>query len=401
MRFFLFITLAAGCVSSSKQGPPDPVDLQMNDLSVMLPLPKTQVELDAMMLPTSPAVGGTLLPKAMFDQAQIGLDFDSLHAVAFRFDPCFGQLGAITDSGACQNQLRIVWQPLFVSMVDGTTTTTSAADSGVHAFYSITRDQLIAAVDEMVAARQADGIDYDLGPLAPHPTITSEGLNGPLAQKLFQIVEKYAGGSELVRVTTFQIEAFDLTGVGNAPIVGAGEFWGFQSFDVKNGAIQPRNIPTLPTGSANNMSLSAGVNPLEANGSPATTSVDSIATLESMTKATAATTADRELELGAALRIENPHTNSPDTIDCASCHLAQPARTMVAEQLGLSEIGDANRFVPDSSIPQADLAQTTMLDTNGILNIHAFSYRDINPMINQRVINETAANLTYIKTLLQ
>ena len=396
MRFPIFALLAVGCVSPSKKGPPDSVDLQMNDLSVMLPLPKTQADLDAMMAPTSPGVGGVLLPQATFDQAQIGLDSTSLRAVAFRFDPCFGQLGEITDPSSCQNQLRIVWQPLFVSDVGGTTTTT-AADSGVHAFYSISRDQLIAAVDEMVAAREADGIDFDLGPLAPHPTITSEGLSGPLAQKLFQIVEKYAGASELVRMTAFQIELLD---AGQAPFAGGGDFWGFQSFDITAGTVVPRAIATLPANSNNRMSLSASVNPLESSGSPATTSIDNIATLESMTNATAATLDARKLAFDAALRIENPHTNSPDTIDCASCHLAMPARTMVGEQLGLTETGDANQFVPDSSIPAADLALTTQLDSNGILNIHAFSYRDINPMINQRVINETAANLAYLKTLL-
>jgi hypothetical protein len=396
MRFPIFTLLAVGCVSPSKKGPPDSVDLQMNDLSVMLPLPKTQADVDVMMAPTSPGVGGVLLPEATFDQAQIGLDYTSLHAVAFRFDPCFGQLGEITDSSNCQNQLRIVWQPLFVNDA-GSASTTSAADSGLHAFYSISREQLIDAVDEMVAAREADGIDFDLGPLAPHPTITSEGLSGPLAQKLFQIVEKYAGGSELVRMTSFQIEAFDLQ---QAPIVGGGDFWGFQSFDVTAGTVKPRPIATLSGDADNRMSLSASVNPLESSGSPATTSLDTIATLESMTKATAATLDARKLAFDAALRIESPHTNSPDTIDCASCHLAMPARTMVGDQLGLTETGDANQFVPDSSIPVADLALTTTLDTNGILNIHAFSYRDINPMINQRVINETAANLAYLKTLL-
>jgi hypothetical protein len=396
MRFPIFTLLVVGCVSPSKKGPPHPVDLQMNDLSVMLPLPKTQADVDAMMAPTSPGVGGVLLPEATFDQAQIGLDYTSLHAVAFRFDPCFGQLGEITDSSNCQNQLRIVWQPLFVSGVGGTTTTT-AADSGVHAFYSISREQLVAAVDEMVAAREADGIDFDLGPLAPHPTITSEGLRGPLAQKLFQIVEKYAGGSELVRMTSFQIEFFD---GAPAPFVGGGDFWGFQSFDVSGGTTTPRAIATLSGDSNNRMSLSASVNPLESSGSPATTSIDNIATLESMTNATAATLDARKVAFDAALRIENPHTNSPDTIDCASCHLAMPARTMVGEQLGLTETGDANQFLPDSSIPTADLALTTALDANGILNIHAFSYRDVNPMINQRVINETAANLAYLRPLL-
>ena len=68
----------------------------------------------------------------------------------------------------------------------------------------------------------------------------------------------------------------------------------------------------------------------------------------------------------------------------------------------MTTVGDANAFVPDASIPVADLAQTTQLvGTDGVLNIHAFSYRTSAAMINQRVINETAANLAYIATLLQ
>jgi len=76
--------------------------------------------------------------------------------------------------------------------------------------------------------------------------------------------------------------------------------------------------------------------------------------------------------------------------------------TRIGEALGMTTVGDANAFVPDASIPVADLAQTTQLvGTDGVLNIHAFSYRTSAAMINQRVINETAANLAYIATLLQ
>ncbi len=390
----LFVILVAGCTSpSSPKTPPGSVDLQMNDLSVMLPLPQTQAEIDAMLTPMSPAVGGALLPQATLAAAQVGIDSTQLHAVAFRFDPCFGQLGAITDPSTCDNQLRVVFQPIFVG-TDGDITT--AADQAVHAFYSITRDQLIAAVDEMVAAREDDGIDYDLGPLAPHPVVASEGLDGALAQKLFAIVTRYAGGSELERMTAFEVELV----AGGEPVVGPGEFWQFESFDIASGAATPRPIATLP-GDVNTMTLSAAVDPLESSGSPSTTSTDNLAVVESMTMASAATTAERRTAFDAALRVLNPHDNSPDTIDCASCHLAQPAVTLVGVPLGMTVTGDSAAFVASPGIPLADLAQTTQLDSDGVLNIHAFSYRNADPMINQRVINETAANLAYLETVLR
>jgi hypothetical protein len=394
MRSPILFILVAGCTSRSGKSPPDSVDLQVNDLSVLLPLPQTQAGLDAMLTPMSPALGGALLPEATFAAAQVSIDYTQLHAVAFRFDPCFGQLGAITDPSTCNNQLRVVFQPVFAGIDGGIATT---ADQAVHAFYSITRDQLIEAVDEMVAAREGDGIDYDLGPLAPHPIIATEGLDGALAQKLLAIVTRYAGGSELARMTAFEVEEI---ADGSQPIIGDGEFWELQSFDVAAGAVTPRSIATIP-GDVNTMSLSAGVNPLESSGSPATTSADNIAVLESMTTASAATTTARQTAFDAALRVLNPHDNSPDTIDCASCHLAQPALTMVGEPLGMTATGDSAAFVADPSIPLADLAQTTQLVSSGVLNIHAFSYRDSDPMINQRVINETAANLAYLETLLR
>jgi hypothetical protein len=150
------------------------------------------------------------------------------------------------------------------------------------------------------------------------------------------------------------------------------------------------------------MGLSAAVNPLEATLSPETTSTDDLDLLASYSQAMAATPAALDSAFGAALRIENPHDNSPDTIDCGSCHMAQPAIQLVGAPLGMSASGNSDAFVPASSIPTADLAQTTTLvGSDDVLNIHAFSYRTTSPMINQRVINETAANLAYISTLLQ
>ena len=81
--------------------------------------------------------------------------------------------------------------------------------------------------------------------------------------------------------------------------------------------------------------------------------------------------------------------------------MAQPSRELVGHALGLMEAGNANRFAADPSIPAADLLPTThLIGGDGGLNIHAFSYRGADPMINQRVINETAANLAYLNATL-
>ena len=77
--------------------------------------------------------------------------------------------------------------------------------------------------------------------------------------------------------------------------------------------------------------------------------------------------------------------------------MAEPARRLVGEPLfALSSTGDPNAFTAPS-IAAANLVTTTALvDTDTILDIHAFSYRGTSPMINQRVVNETAANLAYL-----
>jgi hypothetical protein len=80
--------------------------------------------------------------------------------------------------------------------------------------------------------------------------------------------------------------------------------------------------------------------------------------------------------------------------------MAQPVRDLVGPSFGLSAAGNANVFAADTTIPSADLQQTThLIDADNRLNVHAFSYRHADPMINQRVINDTAASLALVAQL--
>jgi hypothetical protein len=226
-----------------------------------------------------------------------------------------------------------------------------------------------------------------------------EGLQGATAQAFEQIITQYAGSADLIRFTSFTVE--DL--VANSPTdePDGGDFWNFDSFTVTDGSATPRQIATLPA-QTTEMGLFVESNPLATTFSPATTSQDDIAVLATYSDAMMATQAALGSAFDSALRIENPHDNSPDTIDCGSCHMSPPAIQLVGNALGMTASGNANAFVPDASIPTADLAQTTQfVGSDGIMNIHAFSYRETSPMINQRVINETAANLAYVASQLE
>lgn len=235
-----------------------------------------------------------------------------------------------------------------------------------------------------------------MGGLAPHPIVVRKGLVGALATRLRAVILTYAGASNLVRFTQFR--SASLSAPPPAGTTGESRFWNFHGFDVGNGTT-PIEVPTLPVGTLNQNLISMGTMPLHSNIQPATGSPDDMPILAYYPSAQQASVADLQSAYDAALRIENPGFHSSNTIDCASCHLAQPARQLVGEQhFGLSAAGDSNAFTADPSIPPADtVSVTSVLDGDG-LNLHAFSYRDSRPMINQRVVNETAAFLVYVNT---
>jgi hypothetical protein len=272
----------------------------------------------------------------------------------------------------------------------------TALDAAVHVFYELSREQLLAAVDDLVAARHAASGDDDLGPLAPNPLLVRDGLDGAYAHSLATIITKYAGPPKLVRFTSFMLEAFNAA----VPVANVPQFWLMHGHLVDGANVTPIVIPTL-IDNAVEMSLDLSTTtPLVSRVNPTLTAPDDISVLINMDAATAATAAARQAALDAALRIENPRHHTPDTIDCTSCHVAQPAIELVGSPLGLSATGDPNAFTPDPSIRAADLVPTTQLvGADGGLNIHAFSYRGRDPMINQRVINETAANLALVNHL--
>jgi hypothetical protein len=392
------LLLALGACSGSSDGDTgDEQDVkgssgaQMNDLTTVLPLPKSQSELDDAMIKASAAgVGGALLPKDLYDTTigdgkpvgvggDVGLTYADLRVVAVRLDPCFANIGPITDSTNCDNQLRLVFQS--VTFQGGSS---SAVDGAVHAFYSLSRPELTQIIKDIGTLRAASKKTTDLGPLAPHPLLASQGLDGAYGQGLTKIVLAHAGAKNLIRFTAFISKNLQTS-------------WDFFGFDVAGGTTKPMVIPTLPK-QTTRVNFFAGFGaPIAGGFSPATTSKDDVSVLVNVDTATKASADARQAAYDAALRIENPGFHSPNTIDCASCHVAQEARVLMGEgKFKLSSDGNANVFTPDKKIAAKDLKQTTSIADQPTFNVHMVSYKGSSLQINQRVINETAAIVSYV-----
>jgi hypothetical protein len=377
---------------------------QVNDLSILLPLPASAAEFSANTIPPSEScVGGPLVPQALHQQVTAGsgqLDYASLRVVSARLDPCFGQRGPITDPSTCHAQLRLVFEPI---LFEGRAV---ADDAAVHAFYALSQSEFDATLAQVIALRAANQpagtASMDLGPLAVHPILKSQGLSGAMARGLRGIICQHAGAARLTRLAMLTSLIFPnalVTGPVVPHVTPAGT-WTLGAFDISGGMPTAFVIPTLPDRATSVAFLEDTAATIDGRSAPNSTSPDNPQLLASAQGAAQASASARQSAFNAALRVENPNLHNTDTIDCASCHLAQPGRILVGQrQFGLSAAGNPNAFVANAAfVPAADVAQTTTIDVNNGLNIHAFSYKGQEPMIIQRVINETAAILADIKS---
>lgn len=371
--------------------------LQLNDVSQLFPLATSAIERDvAMLAATSAGPRGPLLPSAVYGAVGPIQAFGSeqavasLRVVALRLDPCFAELAPSPTGAGCAAQLRLVLQP--ISEFPDNDGRFPAFDAAVHTFYRLSRAEVYALKDAVVALRLANTSGEALGPLAPHPILVQQGLGGPYGAGLRDLILGAAGRDNLVRVATLSSETtqawsfriFDITDA-TTPVVVAGDIAGLPAGVTKQSSLAFTTSTDLPP------DLAAGFD-------PAPTDANAFNDLASTESAIALAPAARLLQLDNLLRTENPRTTTPETVACASCHFAMIVKKRVAEkQFGPFADGSAAAFVADPAVVSApDLRATFTMETE--FNIHAFSYNNTEPAIVQRVVNESAAILEYFAT---
>lgn len=325
MRAWLLVALVA-CSSrgASREAPAPPhrVTFEANDVAILYPPGGGAI------------VAGDLVPRAIYERAfgsegalQLGgtpaaPPLAMLHLVAIRIDP---QL----------EQLRLVFQPA------------GERDDAVHVFFALDHGEA-RAVAEAVAALRGDS---QLGPLAPHPLLVRDGVNGPFGKALAALIRQHATAAKLARITVFTS-----SGLGTA--------WNFFGVDVAaGGGTTPVAIPTLAPDTRLE-AFFAGFVEGELTGdapfTPSSTTLaarDDLRLLASRDRFAHASPAARDQAIAAAARIEDPRVHTPETIDCASCHVAH------------------------------------LVQTHGPLDLHMFGYSHGQPSIQPRTMREVAASV--------
>ncbi len=374
--------------------------VQLNDVSMLFPLPATQDELDSATLKASDeGSAGVLLPPSFYDAVghitgsaakaptpggSSEASYADLRATSLRLDPCFAALAPDPHGQGCAPQLRLVFQEVKFNASRGRS---EAFDSALHVFYALSRDELLNLSLELYRLRLSRAQPGErLGRLQPHPLMVREGLAGPFAAAVRDLVRGLAGQERIARIT--QLSS---TSTFN---------WTFKGADFSSpspSALVAMAIPSLP-GSATAQSFFSGFSfdDLEGKFTPATSSADDLTALTNVVTAAGLDAGTRQQSFDALARIDNPSRHSANTIDCASCHLATPAALLVAApQYSMVESANPNAFAPDGgAVLPGELAPT--FETLGQLNLHAFSYLGIYPGISQRTVNETAAIVEYL-----
>lgn len=369
------VALAACSADAASREGATPVALTsevgVTDVSILFPLPPKEQRL-ALLGTDDEGRGGPLLPRDLLRRLpplDVLSSNDELRAllrvVAVRLDPCFPGLG----DAPCQNQIRLVVQP--IGLLEGGEGL-AATDAALHLFYEVTRAEMASLLQHVVDLRVASGVPRSDGPVSVHPALAREGVRGPFGDGLRSLLLAHAGRAALTRVTFMGLEQL-------------GQRWRFGGFDVVAAELRPLTIATAnaPEQTFSNRDLD-GVTFAASSMSPPSASPDDVRLLFEPASLAAAGDAERRAAYRRALRLENPRLHSPETVDCATCHVAGAARRFAERELGLSGDGNGARYAHPRGLP-LDGATAERTD-----ELRAFGYFDARPSISQRVVNETA-----------
>ena len=387
------LVLAAACGNATPPGAPPaptpttpntpsapsaPIRLTPTDVTLIWPLPTDTTQLDSMLAATSAGAHGELLPASLYEVPILDERDDSvtdakadrarLRVVAARFEPCRNSFGSPHDA-SCVNQLRLVLQVLRPGGGGIDRSTIGANDGAVLAFYKLTRDEVLAL------ARDTAALGGTSEMLGVHPGLAREGLGSAYAKKLQAKILALVGANRLTKITFF------------ARTRAREPLWPFGTFEVKDGKVLKKTIPTL---SVDRQTLE-GAGPRKVI-EPITSSPDNPAVLLGIMGATRTATAAERAAYGSVLRIQHPGKHNPDTIACAECHAAQRMQEAAERTLGLR----VEDFASDAYASSVKVTPGK-IDSE---NFHLTSYLGTNLAVGTRTAHDTNAVLATMRVLL-
>ena len=347
---------------------------ELNDVSYLFSLPASFSK-DSLLKLSSKGKYGDLLSRAYFDALPpITLDltpdqtYQQLRVVGIRIDPCF----AGPSSGQCQPQVRLVWQPLVERSTGATLTTDDAA---IHTFYNIPTNEFNDLLNDLQKLKRENTFSSQGLPLGVHPGLNNDDKNVTFIKALEEVFLARIGFARVSRVTFMQLS-------------GAGNIWNFGGFNVCGGKLVRLLIPRIMSQTQTFVN-----NPFPENtyfdhayASPEPKGNDTFNLIIHDSRLIAPSD-EPNIKLAAVSmsRIENPKFHTSESVDCVSCHLAQPARTWTVRQFPWLHL-QMNEFIYRSEF---NLTNVSPSQENTTI-IRGFGYFERQPAISQRAINESA-----------
>ena len=381
-RFLLVVAAACGHEAAPANGPVHAAvshearAWDLNDVSLLLPFPQ-QADLPRMLQATSKGARGALLAKTWLDSIpnpfviniQHAIAIQQLRAIAIRIDPCVKS----KPGAACRYMVRMSWQPF--AEANGKL---AAVDAAVHSFYELSAADFGALAGRLWALRQPVTAGK---PLDIHPVIAAEGLGGPYWTAVKDALLAYCGEQSMTRLTVMQLG-------------GRTNVWVFSGVEKdKQGKLAP-----LPIGRIDSTVQTIAVHaqpPFQFDGGLFKTEVAPTDHLEPIAQPelNAFLRDSRTFDRGTAVKIvdtlrflEVPAADSTsDSVDCASCHIAQAARVWLGKYMPAAQ-ATRPAFTNAGGFNLSNVSKLTGL-TN---QLRAFGYIYQSPVISQRVINESA-----------
>jgi len=356
--------------------------LDLNDVSILYPLPDSK---NWNQLWNGETIGaqGSLMPLSylknvpqLVSQSTNPTLYPDIKVLGVRIDPCFHEGPAPVK---CRAQVRLIWQPLKLEQE-----ITSTFDASLHSFYEISEEEFKSLLTELTELKKTKVTKNDFLPLGVNPYIKQEGLNGSYDQALRNILLKYIGEKNLSRITFMQLFMNE-------------KVWFFGGFDFKNTVATPIQIARI------NQPIQAFSNTVSTDRpfwfvggiSPAPEGEENLKILVKDSRVIAPQQDEIAIKAAvrAAFRFENPDIHNPGTVDCASCHVAQPAKTWAMRQYPWFQLDVINQ--QDAYVSDRDLRNLSPMQPHTNI-VRAFGYFMNRPFVAQRTINETASVINYI-----
>jgi hypothetical protein len=341
-----------------------------NDVSILTPVPSSATPLLTNL--AGPPGGAPMVPESLFNELVVApgdaydSTFTNFQLEAIRFDLCDRVNPGVCAVGQ-DGRLRLGFQAF-----DGAT----VEDISVHAFYTIPAADLPCVV---AGLRELAALAND----ATTPLGVAPGFSGPngaaYVALLKSLVFRYGTADNLQR----------LTELSQLSAVNQGTSWIFRGYALSNGSFTPISIPTIDATSQTVAEVSFST---YYELTPFADVPSGFGDALSVSPDAGSPSVQAGLTAGA--QVLNPLTTGINSVQCAGCHTIDYVEATNAQNEGITETAIAGWYT--SSYP---LGLDFTDDSRFQGNLRMFGYQALflDPVVSQRVVNETAQVLTEIE----